>query len=190
VSADLQTLHPDDVETLVGLARRMIPRTWGLDTFVAVNPLAGFEDLPFEAAASRAADLLAARCHPTRDEIADRLSSGRVTFAHLRRAIAEAAAVEGADPPGVEDVVAWLDAPDVDGGDGLPGGAAAILCGHGAGEVAAVVDLFAAHWYGTYLGGGTGGGMWDSWLALAPHDPDLRRRAADPPAQVVVDLPS
>lgn len=189
MSADLQTLHPDDVETLVGLARRVIPRTWGLDTFVAVNPLAGFEQLPFEAAAARAADLLGARCHPTREEIAERISSGQVTVAHLRRAVADAT-VEGLGPPQVDDIVAWLDAPDVDADAGRPDGAAAIMCGHGVGRVAAAVDVFAAHWYGTYLGGGAGGAMWDRWLALAPHDPDLRRRATEPPARFLDGLPS
>jgi uncharacterized protein len=57
-------IDPRDVHTLVDVARRVVPMTWGLDTFVAANPLHGFEDLAFEDAALEVADLFDARAYP------------------------------------------------------------------------------------------------------------------------------
>jgi uncharacterized protein len=57
-------LDARDVAALVDVARRVVPMTWGLDTFVAANPLHGFEHLPFEEAAEHAADLFDARAYP------------------------------------------------------------------------------------------------------------------------------
>jgi uncharacterized protein YbcC (UPF0753/DUF2309 family) len=54
-------VHPRDVATLVEVAQRVVPPMWGLDSFVAVNPLVGFEDLAFEDAVAAAADLFDAR---------------------------------------------------------------------------------------------------------------------------------
>ncbi|MFN3218254.1 MAG: putative inorganic carbon transporter subunit DabA [Acidimicrobiales bacterium] len=59
-----RSVDPRDVHTLVDVARRVVPMTWGLDTFVAANPLHGFEDLAFEDAALEVADLFDARAYP------------------------------------------------------------------------------------------------------------------------------
>ena len=50
------TRAPSDT-ALIALVRRaaaVLPTAWPLETFIAVNPLAGFEDLPFEEAGLRA----------------------------------------------------------------------------------------------------------------------------------------
>lgn len=74
-----RNVDPRDVHTLVDLARRVVPMTWGLDTFVAANPLHGFEDLAFEDAADAVADLFDARVYPS-----DRDGYGRVQMATER----------------------------------------------------------------------------------------------------------
>jgi uncharacterized protein YbcC (UPF0753/DUF2309 family) len=50
-----------EVASLVALASRTVPPVWPLESAIAVNPLAGFEHLPFAEAVSRAADRFGAR---------------------------------------------------------------------------------------------------------------------------------
>ncbi|MDR7103629.1 DUF2309 domain-containing protein [Croceicoccus sp. BE223] len=61
-------LHPADtlltrteIAGLVALAARTVPPMWPLESAIAVNPLAGFEDRPFEEAVRHAAALFGAR---------------------------------------------------------------------------------------------------------------------------------
>ena len=55
------TLTRTEVAGLVALATRTVPPLWPLESAIAVNPLAGFEDLPFEEAVRKGAQLFAAR---------------------------------------------------------------------------------------------------------------------------------
>ena len=48
------SLTRTEVAGLVALAARSVPPVWPLESAIAVNPLAGFEDLPFETAIARA----------------------------------------------------------------------------------------------------------------------------------------
>lgn len=50
-----------EVSGLVALAGRVVPPIWPLESAIAVNPLAGFEELPFAEAIRRAADCFDAR---------------------------------------------------------------------------------------------------------------------------------
>jgi uncharacterized protein YbcC (UPF0753/DUF2309 family) len=52
------------LRALVALAADAIAPAWPLDTFVAVNPLLGFEDRPFDEATLQAAELFRARTLP------------------------------------------------------------------------------------------------------------------------------
>ncbi len=52
------------LRSTVALAADAIAPAWPLDTFVAVNPLLGFEEMPFAEATARAADLFRARVLP------------------------------------------------------------------------------------------------------------------------------
>ena len=108
-------LDSADVPTLVDVASRVIPATWGLDTFVAVNPLHGFEELPFEEAAVRAADLFDARAYAPLGRLRARYEAGAVGEDHVKRAIHERRTTLGAavaDP----DAFAWHLDDDRDGG--------------------------------------------------------------------------
>jgi len=55
------------LRALVALAADAIAPAWPLDTFVAVNPLLGFEALPFDEATAKAAELFRARTLPGTD---------------------------------------------------------------------------------------------------------------------------
>ncbi len=54
-------LSRTEVAGLVALAARTVPPIWPLESAIAVNPLAGFEDLPFEVAVAQAAQRFRAR---------------------------------------------------------------------------------------------------------------------------------
>ncbi|WP_339710009.1 DUF2309 domain-containing protein [uncultured Sphingosinicella sp.] len=54
-------LSRTEVAGLVALAARAVPPLWPLESAIAVNPLAGFEDLPFDEAVSQAAQRFGAR---------------------------------------------------------------------------------------------------------------------------------
>ncbi len=55
------------LRSTVALAADAIAPVWPLDTFVAVNPLLGFDTLPFDEATARAAELFGARVLPETD---------------------------------------------------------------------------------------------------------------------------
>lgn len=55
------TLTRTEVAGLVALAARTVPPIWPLESAIAVNPLAGFEDLPFEEAIRLGAQRFGAR---------------------------------------------------------------------------------------------------------------------------------
>jgi uncharacterized protein YbcC (UPF0753/DUF2309 family) len=93
-------VDPRDVHTLVDVARRVVPMTWGLDTFVAANPLHGFEDLAFEDAAVAVADLFDARAYP-----GGRDASGRVQLVTERSGRRPSQRLVGAGTAAVADLV-------------------------------------------------------------------------------------
>ena len=49
------------VRTEANLAGRFLSPVWPIETFIAINPLGGLQDLPFGAAVHRAGELLGAR---------------------------------------------------------------------------------------------------------------------------------
>lgn len=61
ITADAPMLTRTEVAGLVALAARTVPPVWPLESAIAVNPLAGFEDLPFEEAVALAAQRFGAR---------------------------------------------------------------------------------------------------------------------------------
>ena len=60
MTADLDTRRAR-LRSDATLAARVVPTHYPLETFIAVNPLAGFEALPFEQALRRAGDLYGTR---------------------------------------------------------------------------------------------------------------------------------
>ncbi len=78
-----------EVAILVRFAGNNFPPLFPLDAFVAVNPLLGFEDRPFEAAVKEAAALFGARAHLPLQHYRKRLADGAIDSAALREALIE-----------------------------------------------------------------------------------------------------
>lgn len=159
-------VRPDDVTTLVQVAQRVVPPLFGLDGFVAVNPLGGFEELPFETALTRAADLFDARGY---------LPAG------IPRPF---------DPP----VVAPTERADT-GLWNRPRRPAAELRRRGTAAVAELTDVIVAHWCASHVAGGLhpdspDEGLYSAWRSLAPHDPDIRRLAGGDAVRRIESLPT
>ena len=172
----------------ITLAARALPTHYPLETFIAVNPLAGFEALPFEQALRRAGDLYGTRGTLPEEAFRGMYHAERITDADLDRAL-------GRRYPNL------LTGPAVSFGDRdvTP---AELLRGdllHGTGtpqpvrryrshaeriapEVAATVDAQAAKWCAAYFGSaawsmpGREAGFYAAWRGLAPADPTLSRR--------------
>jgi uncharacterized protein YbcC (UPF0753/DUF2309 family) len=71
----------------VAAAARVVAPSWPLSSVIAVNPLAGFEDLPFAQALDRAEALFGTHGHLTLGELRHELRCGRITDAALRSAL-------------------------------------------------------------------------------------------------------
>lgn len=67
----------------VNLAARVIPTHYPLETFIAVNPLAGLESMPFEQAVRRAGDLYGSPGVLSETTFRDLYRAGRITDADL-----------------------------------------------------------------------------------------------------------
>ena len=175
--------------TDVNIAGGVLAQAWPIETFIAVNPLGGFENLPFDQAVARAGELLGAR--GTLDEGLFRRAhaDGRVTSEELL-----AAAVARA--PGLADAGPVRFAGQVASPEDL------ILCDLLYGEpapppvrqertlgeilapgIAAEVDAQTSKWCSAFLDGGQAGwtmpgredGFHAAWRDLAPRDRTLSR---------------
>ncbi len=93
----------DQARLAIRRAGTLIPPLFPLDQFVAVAPLSGFEDRPFEAACRDAAALFGARTHLPLAEYRRQFAEGRLPRARLRPALAArlGAAAEAEVAPGV-----------------------------------------------------------------------------------------
>ena len=69
------------------LAARVVPTHYPLETFIAVNPLAGLEGMPFEQAIRRAGDLYGMPGTVGQDAFRNFYREGRITDADLDRAL-------------------------------------------------------------------------------------------------------
>lgn len=75
-----------EVAGLVALAARTVPPVWPLESAIAVNPLAGFEDLPFEEAVRLAAQRFGARQNLPLSQWRKLLAAGKLAEDALRDA--------------------------------------------------------------------------------------------------------
>jgi len=190
----------------VSLASRVVPTHYPLETFIAVNPLAGLEDMPFEQAIRRAGDLYGMT--GTLGEAAFRglHAEGRITDADLDRALTRRYPIQ-VSATGVRI-------------DGRELGALEILRAellHGIGEPTAkrrlathserlapavieAVDAQTSKWCAAFFGGaawpmpGREDGFYAAWRALAPADRTVPRgaraelrRLAQRPEDAVLD---
>ena len=72
----------------VAVAARVVPTHYPLETFIAVNPLAGLEGMPFEQAIRRAGDLYGIRGVLDEEAFRRFYRDGRITDNDLDRALA------------------------------------------------------------------------------------------------------
>jgi len=192
-----------DAARLVALVRRaatVLPTSWPLETFIAVNPLAGLEELPFEEAGHRSAALYGAPATLPADEFRRLYDAGRIRRDDLLAAAADRVdlslttvvghAADGRPVTVGDLVVADLFAPGADDGATVPAGATPLTlagrCDQTLGtDLARTVDDEAARWTATVVGAGAGGwdppglerGAYEAWRPLAVHDRRLPRRA-------------
>ncbi|WP_096395480.1 DUF2309 domain-containing protein [Halorubrum trapanicum] len=68
----------DGIESEIDAAATAVGSVWPVHSFVTANPLAGFEDRPFDEAVSRAADLLGGRGYPRAETFRAALDEGRI----------------------------------------------------------------------------------------------------------------
>lgn len=181
-------LAPDPVLTrteaagLVALAARTVPPLWPLESAIAVNPLAGFEELPFADAVHAAAARFGARDGLPLGEWRKLLALGRIDERSLRdaavRHLGGTYDARTAVAPGVT-ALDLLMARLLD----LPAAPALQTRGEVAPDAA-----FVAKWCAAFFDGGQAAapmphrelGLYRAVLAMATHDPDFRALAGAP----------
>ncbi len=72
------SVHHDTLEQLIAAAARFLPPQGPIDSFVALNPLQGFEDMSFDEAVIRASRLNRSQPFLPESEYRDHLASGRI----------------------------------------------------------------------------------------------------------------
>lgn len=172
----------------VALAARVVPTHYPLETFIAVNPLAGLESMPFEQAVQRAGDLYGIR--GTVGEAAFRrlYHGGRITDRDLDCALARRYPnLVDAPELGLGHEVRPLDLLRADLLHGIGGPDPQRLletCSEQRGpHVAGLVDAQTSKWCAAFFGDGAWPmpgreeGFYCAWRALAPIDRTLPRAA-------------
>ncbi len=181
----------------VALAARILATSWPLESFIAVNPLAGLEDRPFTEAVRVAEEAFGARGTLSLDELRAHHGTGRITDSDLRRALLlrfpELAAVTvpvgGTRVPSVDTLlVDLLHAPSLP-----PPSRSVRTVAEAVPSVAAAVDSQTTKWCAAYLDEGQAGwampgnqrGLYAAWRALAHRDRSVpgrvRRELAELP---------
>ncbi|TQK27161.1 DUF2309 domain-containing protein [Arthrobacter sp. SLBN-53] len=187
-STDLATRRAQ-LRSDIRLAARALPTHYPLGTFIAVNPLAGLQTMPFEQAIRRASDVFGMRGTLPENVFRALYRQGRITDADLD-AVLLRRYPNLADEPDIRlagRVVAAIDILRAD-----------LLHGQGApepqrrfttraerisGELAADIDAHAATWCAAFLGGGSWSmpdraeGFYNAWRASVRHDRSLPRAA-------------
>ncbi len=177
------------LRTDVTLAARVVPTHYPLETFIAVNPLAGLEAMPFEQAIRRAGDLYGTPGTIGEEAFRQFHREGRITDADLDRALQRRYPNFSADPElqlgGRRISPLELMRADLVHGCGRmdPKRRFTTRSEDHAPAVAATVDAQTAKWCAAYFGGaawpmpGRENGFFASWRALAPSDRTLSRAA-------------
>ena len=173
----------------IRIAARALPTHHPLGTFIAVNPLAGLQNMPFEQAIRRASDVYGMRGSLPEDVFRALYRQGRITDADLDAVLLRR------HPNLVDEPDIRLGDRDVAAIDILR---ADLLHGHPATEpqrrfttraeqtsreLAADIDAHAATWCAAFLGGGSwsmpdhADGFYTAWRKSVRHDRTLPRAA-------------
>ena len=170
-----------DVAARVREAATVVGPLWPVHSFVTSNPLAGFEDRPFDEAVNRATDLFGGRGYPAVETFRTALDRGQIDRDTLDAELS-ARGYDG-DPAALLDRVAAAER-ESDGADRL---------GAGSGQTdARRVDRVVTKWLSTFLDEGQArwpmpnreAGFYDAVRSVVPHDDRI------PDAGVVADLPA
>ncbi|MCW1959286.1 MAG: DUF2309 domain-containing protein, partial [Mycobacterium sp.] len=186
MTTDLDTRRAQ-LRTDVTLAARVVPTHYPLETFIAVNPLAGLEGLPFEQAIRRAGDLYGMPGTLGEQAFRELHRNGRINDADLDRALRS----RYPNMTGEQDLriggrsIAQLELLRADMLHGLGGQKPLRRFTTRAEDesptVAETVDLQTSKWCAAYFGGaawpmpGRESGFYPAWRALAPGDRSLAR---------------
>lgn len=173
----------------IRLAARALPTHYPLDTFIAVNPLAGLQTMPFEQAARRASDVYGMQGTLSEEVYRALHRQGRITDADLD-AVLMRRHPNLADEPDLELAGRTMTAIELLRSD--------LLHGHPAPEplrrftthaerlsarIAADIDAHAATWCAAFLGGGSwpmpgrDKGFYLAWRDLVRNERTLPRAA-------------
>ncbi|MFM8413574.1 MAG: putative inorganic carbon transporter subunit DabA [Planctomycetota bacterium] len=93
-----EPLNPDALRDMIAAAARLLPAQGPIASFVALNPLHGFEDLPFERAVEDAARLMNAQPYMEESFYRDCLATGRIRAADIDAVLAADLGDHGAQP--------------------------------------------------------------------------------------------
>jgi uncharacterized protein len=171
----------------VRLAARVLPVHYPLCTFIAVNPLAGLQSMPFEQAIRRAGDLYGVLGTLSESMFRSLYHRGRVTDADVNRALLRRYPILAEEPDlrlGGRTVTATeLLRADMVHGDSCPEPFRQyrIRAEQRAPEVAGTIDAHTSKWSAAFLGQaswpmpGRQLGFYAAWRALAPDDRTLPR---------------
>ena len=178
----------------VAVAARVVPTHYPLETFIAVNPLAGLEGMPFEQAIRRAGDLYGIRGVLDEEAFRRFYRDGRITDGDLDRALAHRFPnlSNGEELRLGERVVSPLEflradllhgTPQAGRGIGTPQAGRQTLtrAAEHAPAVADIVDAQTSKWCAAFFGDaawampGRENGFYSAWRALAAGDRSLPR---------------
>ncbi len=177
------------LRTDVTLAARVVPTHYPLETFIAVNPLAGLEGMPFEQAIRRAGDLYGMPGTIGQEAFRRFYRDGRITDTDLDQVLQRRYPNLSTEPElrlgGRRISSLELMRADLVYGCGAPEPKRRFTT-HSedqAPAVAATVDAQTAKWCAAFVGGaawpmpGRENGFFSAWRALAPGDRTLPRSA-------------
>ncbi len=177
------------LRTDVTLAARVVPTHYPLETFIAVNPLAGLEGMPFEQAIRRAGDLYGMPGTIGQEAFRRFYREGRITDAELDQVLNRRYPNLSSEPElllgGRRMSPLELMRADLVHGCGAtePQRRFRTLAEEQSPAVAQTVDAQTAKWCAAYFGGaawpmpGRENGFFAAWRALAPADATLARSA-------------
>lgn len=180
-----------EVAGLVALAARTVPPIWPLESAIAVNPLAGFEDLPFEEAVRLAAHRFGARANLPLAQWRKLLAAGKLEERTLRDAAIQKL--------GGLDAAFELIGPSVSRLDLLMARLLDLPTGHG-GDAPAPLPAdaaFIAKWCAAFFDQGQAAspmpnrelGLYRAALAAIAYDAEFRSLIGDSGQQLLLSVP-
>ncbi|MGI9163662.1 MAG: DUF2309 domain-containing protein [Mycobacterium sp.] len=193
IAPDLDTPHLDTrrsrLRADVSLASRVVPTHYPLESFIAVNPLAGLEGMPFEQAIRRAGDLYGMAGTLGESAFRELHRDARITDADLDRALARRYPNLAGEPEvrlgGRGFSPLEILRAELLHGIGAPNAKRRFVTRSekSAPEVAAAVDAQTSKWCAAFFGDaawpmpGRDRGFYQAWRELAPADRSIGRAA-------------